>query len=395
MNDIIKPDSVKRIAGLELNALLYSGVLPKEVFEGARVLSSGQKVFDINGEMLFYRVPVQKGSRTFHVDIAANPALGSPVLAIHSGLNWKVRNLQRKARDIAKREYEVEFDHLRFVAFSFPKIAFQFTKKGTETLMLELHTWKPVPSERLRAPDEPPSNFERWSLLEEIPDDRAARNIKSFTDRIRFWDDKLPPYASGDLIIRSEYLVLSEFKKLLDPEELVVSRFERRELRYSLEDTDHNPCYELRRQPNNHWCVAASVQMLLDFYRYNYSQERIAQELQLGNRNHPKGLPYARGGDVVTVIERLSSQALDANMNTSPNWAEFRSEIRANRPLISVILGHSRTVAGYARSRLGEWLDFRGLLVYDPHPPPTGKISLHNFDTITYEFTFTAQPTLA
>ncbi len=71
MNDIVKPESVKRITGLELNALLYYGVLPKKVFEGARVQSSGQPVFDINGEKLFYRAPVQKGSRIFHVDIAS------------------------------------------------------------------------------------------------------------------------------------------------------------------------------------------------------------------------------------------------------------------------------------------------------------------------------------
>lgn len=394
MNDIVKRESVKRIAGLELNALLYSGVLPKEIFEGARVLSSGQPVFDINGEMLFYRVPVQKGSRIFHADIAANPALGSPILAVHDGLNWKVKDLRKTAREIAERKYKVEFDQFRFVAYSYPKIAFQFTKKGTETLMLELYTWKRVPSERRRGPDEPPSNFERWSLLNEIPSKRAAKNIKTFTDRTGFWDDRLPLDLSGEMIIKPENLAIVEFKKWLDPGELIIV-IDQRKLHYSLENTDHHPCYELRGQLTHVWCVAASVQMLLDFYRYDYDQESIADELQLGTLVLPNGLPYARVGDIVTVIEKLSSQALDVNMNTDPSWTEFRSEIRANRPLISIVPGHSRTVAGYTSTTLGAWFLFRGLLVYNPWPPTGGVITTwENFDLYTYIYTFTAQPTL-
>jgi hypothetical protein len=100
---------------------------------------------------------------------------------------------------------------------------------------------------------------------------------------------------------------------------------------------------------------------------------------------------------VVTVLENMSSHALDATMNTSPNFNEFRSEILANRPLISFIPGHSRTVAGYTRQNIVFWgmTPFRGLLVYDPWPPNAGVITRwENFDTQTYRVTYTARVTL-
>jgi hypothetical protein len=180
--------------------------------------------------------------------------------------------------------------------------------------------------------------------------------------------------------------------------DLVVFLVVRRVLRYSTRNADHDVCFELRGQETNVWCVAASVQMLLDFYRYDYTQVRLARELGLGTLSNPSGLPYSQDALVVTVLEAMTGNALDATMNTSPSWTEFRSEIRANRPLISFIPGHSRTVAGYTRSGLvlAGLSPFRGLLVYDPWPPNAGVITKwENFDTQTYRRTFTARVTLA
>jgi len=167
-----------------------------------------------------------------------------------------------------------------------------------------------------------------------------------------------------------------------------------RVLHYSRRSTDHSPCYELRGQETNVWCVGASTQMLLDFYRYEYSQVRLARELGLGTLDNPNGLPYSRVGDVVKVIEKMTSNGLDATMITNPSWSTFRNEIRRNRPLISFVPGHSRTVAGYTRSRitLPGQLSFRGLLVYDPWPPNAGVITRwENFSIQTYQFAYRAK----
>jgi hypothetical protein len=181
---------------------------------------------------------------------------------------------------------------------------------------------------------------------------------------------------------------------------IVVKLVDTRELHYSPRSADHHPCYELRGQQTNVWCVAASTEMLLNFYRYQYDQPRLAQELGLGTCANPDGLPYGQEAKVVTTIEKLSSNTLDATMIANPGWSTFRGEIQANRPLISFIPGHSRTVAGYTRTliTLPGQLAFQGLLVYDPWPPTDcahpengGVITKwENFATQTYRYAFSA-----
>jgi hypothetical protein len=81
-------------------------------------------------------------------------------------------------------------------------------------------------------------------------------------------------------------------------------------------------------------------------------------------------------------------------MHTDPGWAVFHDEIEANRPVISFIPGHSRTVAGYYSSgpSIADMPPFRGLLVYDPWPPDAGAITQwENFDAQTYQYAYTAQ----
>jgi hypothetical protein len=92
----------------------------------------------------------------------------------------------------------------------------------------------------------------------------------------------------------------------------------------------------------------------------------------------------------------MSSNALTAHMITGPSFNDFVSEINQNRPMISFIPGHSRTVAGYTESLifilgLG---GFRGLLVYDPWPPNAGVITRwENVDTQTYQYAYSAHVT--
>lgn len=400
MNSITSRSEVKRLAGLELNEMLFTKILPPQIFDKSRVSSSGTRIYDTSGELLFNRVQLRKGRKSIgYADIAANPALGAPFLSASHGYTWSERALTKEAVAAArKRRKSIRFDKVRYVAYSYPKIAVQFLRRGIEVLMLELYTWRPIPKERTREAVEPPSNFERWSLLKEIPPSRRRSNIERFQKRIKQWDDLCPPHRPPGRF-NPNFISIKEFRPLARKQKLARPPVQR-ELHYSPDNSDHQPCYELRSQLTNVWCVAASVQMLLDFYRYNYIQTRIATDLGLGTLDLPNGLPYIRDGDVVTVLESLTGNALDATMNTNPSWTEFKNEINANRPLISFIPGHSRTVAGFYTG-LGVFGGyFRGLLVYDPWPPSpsvpptttTGGIITRweNFNTQTYRVTFTA-----
>ena len=84
-------------------------------------------------------------------------------------------------------------------------------------------------------------------------------------------------------------------------------------------------------------------------------------------------------------------------MTINPTFGTFTSELAQNRPMISFVPGHSRTVAGYTRSlfALVIPLPFRGLLVYDPWPPNAGVITRwENFDTQAYQYAYSAHVTM-
>lgn len=386
---VSRDDKNRQLAAwIELSHLRALNVLP-ESFEKARIaVDAGTPIHDVNGEVLFLRVPIERPREPLgFADVAVHPAMGEALLATSIGAKWDAAALGEAGRKAARAlgVKDAERASLRFVAYSFPKIALQFLVKDTEVALLELFTWVPVPPAKREANVEPPSNFERWSFLDEMPDDERADRVKRFDDRLRRWRDyfRTPPR-----------LELIDSRRLIDLLELTRPLlFSTRELHFSRRNTDHVTCYELRGQETNVWCVAASVQMVLDFYRYEYTQVRLASELGLGTLTNPNGLPYSRDGDVVTVLEAMTLNALDASMNTSPTFSEFVSEINANRPLISFVPGHSRTVAGYLRSFLSivGAAPFRGLLVYDPWPPNAGVITRwENFNATTYRRTFTA-----
>jgi hypothetical protein len=377
-------DQVHRIAALELNMLRASETLGEE-FERLKVARRGTPVYDINGTLLFYRLALSRGQQaTGYADIAVNDALGEPLLATSAGVPWNEAALLKEGAAAAKRRRKVKYDQIRFVAYSFPKIALQFLLNGAEVLMLELWTWAEVPQPQYgdRKPLEP-SNFERWSLLEELPREVRLARARSFKKRLAIWDrPKLRRFRTD--VIRRDLLLSRDF---------VIRLVDRRELHYSSRLADHHICYELRGQQTNVWCVGASSEMVLNFYRYNYDQVRLAQELGLGTLANPNGLPYSRVGDVVTVLEDLTSNALDVTMHVNPGWNVFRDEIRANRPLISFVPGHSRTVAGYTRTLISLFgaVPYQGLLVYDPWPPNAGVITKwENFATQTYQYAYSS-----
>jgi Peptidase_C39 like family len=374
-------------AWAELNLLNLVRVLPG--LEGARLPRTGTVVHDLNGEPLFLRAALDGGAAEAFADTAIDPRLGAPLLAV-SHAEWDPGALlDEGAEALRSRRRAISYDEARFVTYSYPKLAIQFLREQQEVALLELYTWRQVPQARERKADEPPGDFERWSFLDEQPATRLRRNAQRHAKRAR----ELERLLGARQLLERRLIVSDEFASSIDRIDLFLS--DTRELHYSSAGADHHPCYELRGQQTSVWCVAASVQMLLDFYRYNYLQTRIASELGLGTLGNPSGLPYGNEQLVVDKLKSLTSKALTAAMNWTPSWSEFRNEVRANRPLISFIPGHSRTVAGYTRSGL-PWLSpFRGLLVYDPWPPNAGVITRwESFDVQSYRVTFTAHLTL-
>jgi hypothetical protein len=398
MKSNLKPTEIHTLARLELNLFNLAHALPGMPLEGAQI-DPGTPIYDPSGEVLFYRVPLRDagGGRLGYADIAAQTLFGSPLLATAPDAGWDAGEWIAEAQSALERLRDSDtyrnkrianYDEVRLVAFSFPKLAVQFLANGKEIVMLELATWAVVPHEtRGKRKAMQPGSFERWSLIKEMPARLKQTARKHFEARAK---------ALGRIQFREVPEANTISRNNLLSWESILRLYDTRELHYSTRSSDHYTCYELRGQETNVWCVAASVQMLLDFYRYEYTQSGIAQALNLGTLQNPNGLPYANDNDVAVQLNALSSGALSAQMLTAPSFSAYTAEIRANRPLISFIPGHSRTVAGYTQALfviLGMG-GFRGLLVYDPWPPNAGVITRwENFDTQTYRRAFTAHVT--
>src|SRR5262245_28371424 len=94
-------NAVQQVAGLELNALRLAGTLGEE-FEKVRVPASGTPVYDINGTLLFNRLPLGRGRTSLgYADVAVEPALGEPLLAVSTGFAWSEKALIADAEQAA------------------------------------------------------------------------------------------------------------------------------------------------------------------------------------------------------------------------------------------------------------------------------------------------------
>jgi hypothetical protein len=400
MDKNLNPIDVKRLAWVELNLLNYSGSFPQAALEGAE-LHGSTPVHDLNGEVLFHRFPIfQNDVSIGSADVAAHTAFGAPLLAVAPLAVWDEQQLLAQAQDVLhkrgaeKRKAKPEsYDEVRFVAYSYPKIAVQFLLDGKEVAMLECFSWIDVPREEdSKRKKMEPGSFERWSLLDELPAKHKRDNHAKFEERVNAIDHpKLSAESGGTTggFGPISYAMINAVASII---QLTISY----EIHFSGRSTDHHVCFELRGQETSVWCVVASVQMVLDFYRYNYPQTKIAQQLDLGTLSNPSGLPYGDENKVVTQLEVMSSNALSASMTATPTFAHYTSELQQNRPMISFIPGHSRAVAGYTSSLIAlvGYAPFHGLLVYDPWPPNAGVITRwENYDTQTYRYSFSAHVT--
>lgn len=375
------------MAGLELNLLLNGEALPASQFERARLGAESAPVYDLNGELLYNRVTMFKGKQRAGVaDLSANPALGAVLLSVSLGEEWNPKTILAEAASQAgKLKKDLEYDTVRLVAYSQPKLAAQFLLKGQEQLMLELYSWRPVPpAPPLRRGLLEAENFERWSLLEELTAKEKNRGEEFFRQSVSVLQKALKkPSLRG----------MEPLRLMTQPAvQGLAQKADQRVIGYAPTAPNHTPCYEVRGQMTSLWCVAASMEMLLTFYRYQYDQPAIAKAMGMGTLKNPSGMLLSNCADVSAQLQALTKQALkvDTLQGPAPDWSFYVAEIKANRPLLSIIPGHARTVAGYYDAAM-QGSQTRMLQVYDPWPPNQGSVKWENFDATTYRVAYRAR----
>jgi hypothetical protein len=143
------------------------------------------------------------------------------------------------------------------------------------------------------------------------------------------------------------------------------------------------PCFKLYPQIDPSYCTEATVQMLLDWWRYYHDQNAI------------RTITGSPGGDYqqeMTALENLSlghlsPEYVDVPYNSDPSlyFNKVKKEINANQPFDYSYFGHSTACAGYSSLTL-HWprlpnIHIKRVYLYDPYPENQGDIYWSTYGT--------------
>jgi len=373
---MIERYSNRQLALLQFNLLRSSGIFEEAVLKGSAD-SAGTLILDLKGKGNFYRVPLKGDDAKGYLDLAVDPiASNGLLLGIVCDHVWDEVVIIGKAKDKARTELPgVDIDKLgiRFVVYRYPRVGVQFIDlSGQSILLLDADTFVTVSPSQGTEVVEYLSRFERLPLEEvsarrrKFRADKYKRQVQvlgavleSIDTKTRvvltsgaidssLWGVERTTYggATGDATIDWPFVV--KCKRLKH--------------------------YPLRGQLNEVWCVPASLEMILAFYCFDIDQESIAKMLCLEMGGSVYEFDLKRIADLPGALIVLSNYALTGSLRLAPSWEVFRNEIDAGRPIVDIIDGHARTIAGYVSLSMHGQDILNGLVVFDPSPSTEGTI---------------------
>lgn len=337
---------------------------------GIEVDSKPLVIHDLNGKILFYEFTVMRGGTPVgYAKASASKTIGSAVPAIILGSRgWDPDAALRGATEQAKKLFpKAKLGDKEFICYSYPKIGVKIDIKdegrGVQGLIFDVASYSLV--DRFGADEL--EGFTSWSYYYEIADRES-----SFREQL--WDlaDKELEAAKTETprILDQAFTEreLQEVKLTLIPQPEVILPvapipfYSQQVIQYCRHCTTHD-CYALHAQQTNFYCAVATGQMILDFYKFSFTQNEIATAMGTttgGTTNDGQKNGY----------ETLSQKCLVGTIDTTADWSEAKAELDANRPLKSGISGHARACFGWKRqnvSLIGQ-KPKRWLYILDPWP---------------------------
>ncbi len=353
------------------------------------------EINDLNGEILFYEFKVINGKKeSGTVKASASRALGSPIVTVEFGKrSWDPDKAAKQAEKKVKEKYpKAEIKDVDVVCYCYPRIGirvFFSEPDGTEqATIFDVSNGSEV--EIFSDHEEEGSGV--YSFYHEYAYPEAAKReyLWDLSDKeLEIMKDRIPRafdrgFSSKELKdLKASIAASIQPVHPLSPTPIPIPFYSWRVLRYAPRCTPHD-CFELRGQKTSVYCAVATGQMILDFYRYYFSQDQIAYAMGTG----PGGTTL---NGQVTGYESLSKGCLDATLDTSANWVEAQAEINANRPLKSGIPGHARACAGWKRQNfhliwqpLQRWLKIYDPWPWNPDPCKGGRVYWENWNAVTH-----------
>ncbi len=324
------------LARLQLMALESGRVLPGRCLLSTLASGGATVLQDLDGQDIMLRVSLvrEDGEGAGYADVAIVPDFGTVLYSVVRGASW----------DEARIRAETVAAGLPgdgpFVAYEYPRVGLEVERHGEVRRVREWMSGQVA------------------TIPGEVPEGRrtgAYSLLGSFSPALR----RANAEALEALIAGLGPLSLAQEKaEAPSPNGTLV------ELKYSKCPESHL-CFELRKE-NAVWCVPASVEMLLAFYRYEYSEQDIA--CVLGQTDVLVGKIELIWGDEFKVCEAiltLTAGALKPRLYPRAIWKAVKHEISCDRPLILFSGGHARVVTGFSSIVIGTAL-CEGLLLYDP-----------------------------
>lgn len=342
---------------------------------------------DLNGQELFYQYDVRSGRRIVgSIKTSASRRLGTPVPSIELGpRQWDPEAATKKAQEKAQEQYpKATILGTELVVYGYPKIGVRVNvddpEAGRRDVIMDVSDMSMVGQ---YGGDELEGQT-AYSFYDEVVQPQEEKRLRRFElaerelDAVGSANDRVVDYD----LERGE---LAELKWALVPQlKLAFLPFiSSKVIKYAPRCSPHD-CFALYAQKTNVYCAVATGQMILDFYRYYYSQDQIAAAMGTGAGG-------TSNAGQVAGYQSLTKNCMIATYDSSANWTEAKAEIDANRPLKSGIPGHARACAGWMRQNIfliGQ-PPKRWLRIYDPWPWNAdicsgGKIVWEDWDTVTH-----------
>lgn len=327
-------------------------------------LGRPQIIYDLNEQPLLYDFPVKSrsGKQLGQIRTAANKINKNAVLSTSfGGAEWDLRDASNRAQEIVRSKFKGEILRTRLVCYAYPKLGIMVywrKKSETERTIIDIGDYSVVP-ERVEPGKRGPG---AWSFYENIKHEDASKAAKEFSANDKLLDE-IKERSRLDLSVALKGYEWAQAQQVV---QVVLSLYTTKILTFCTHAYSHE-CFYLHPQINGYYCVVATGQMLLDFWRYNYTQDQIAHAMG----TTAGGTGYA--GEV-NGYQNLTCSHFSATHDTTPTLAEARAEIDANRPFDYSYSYHAMACAGYRRlnfSITGIQAEYQ-LLIYDPSPVNTG-----------------------
>lgn len=320
---------------------LYSGIAARfrglEGWERGRMIDRPMVIYDLSGLPLFYDFPVRRGRLyTGFIRTSANKVLGDSVVSTQvTQPGWDIRAARNKLQKLVKEKYPRDaIRRIRLVCYSYPKLALSAelvsTGRQTKTLLMDIGDFTeilPEPGLIKEKLGQVP-----YSLLNEIPEEwekvrpEIWNKVNQELEDLFKRENILEPVRMYTLLPAERLKVIDRI--IIKPK--LIELYTERVLDFCSHSgncRDHE-CFCLHPQENNVHCARASAQMMLCYWRYNYSQHEIAQAY--GALDNQGTAP----SDIVPGLESLTNNCFDATRYNTANWGTCENEINERRPCL-------------------------------------------------------------